>query len=50
MKLSRRTILQGAGALPFAVASLRTGALAQLPPAEKSYEVPPILFVHGNGD
>ena len=47
MKLSRRTILQGAGALPFAVASLRMGALAQPAP---SSEVPPILFVHGNGD
>ncbi|MCP3474633.1 hydrolase [Bradyrhizobium sp. CCGUVB1N3] len=51
MKLSRRTILQGASALPFAVASLRTSALAQgataAPPAA---EVPPILFVHGNGD
>lgn len=50
MKLSRRTILQGAGALPFAVASLRTGALAQPAPAAKSSEVPLILFVHGNGD
>jgi pimeloyl-ACP methyl ester carboxylesterase len=29
---------------------LRTGALAQSPSAEKSSEVPPILFVHGNGD
>src|SRR6478609_9287899 len=49
MKLSRRTILQGAGSLPFAIASLRTGALAQPSPGEPS-EVPPILFVHGNGD
>jgi pimeloyl-ACP methyl ester carboxylesterase len=49
MKLSRRTILQGAGSLPFAIASLRTGALAQPAPAAPS-EVPPILFVHGNGD
>ncbi|UPK35881.1 hydrolase [Bradyrhizobium sp. 186] len=50
MKLSRRMILQGAGALPFAVASLRTGALAQPASEAKSSEVPPILFVHGNGD
>ncbi|MCP3372790.1 hydrolase [Bradyrhizobium cajani] len=48
MKLSRRTILLGAGSLPFAVASLRTGAVAQ--PAATPSEVPPILFVHGNGD
>jgi len=50
MKLSRRTILQGAGSLPFAIASLRTGALAQSAPAAQSAEVPPVLFVHGNGD
>ena len=49
MKLSRRMILQGAGSLPFAAASLRAGALAQPSPGEPS-EVPPILFVHGNGD
>ncbi|QDP22957.1 hydrolase [Bradyrhizobium cosmicum] len=50
MKLSRRTILQGAGSLPFAIASLRTGALAQSAPAAQSAEVSPVLFVHGNGD
>ena len=54
MRLSRRTILLGAGSLPFAVASLRMDALAQSPSADKSTaqssEVPPILFVHGNGD
>jgi pimeloyl-ACP methyl ester carboxylesterase len=51
MKLSRRTILQGAMTLPFAVASMRTGALAQSAPAAGAgIEVPPILFVHGNGD
>src|SRR5438445_3675111 len=49
MKLSRRMILQGAGSLPFAIASLRAGALAQPTQAAPS-EVPPILFVHGNGD
>jgi hypothetical protein len=44
--------------LPFAVASFRTDALAQSPSTaksaanstDKSSEVPPILFVHGNGD
>lgn len=50
MKLSRRMILQGAGSVPFAVASLRTGALAQAAPAAPDGAVPPILFVHGNGD
>jgi hypothetical protein len=50
MKLSRRTILQGAASVPFAVASLRTGALAQTSSTTSSSEVPPILFVHGNGD
>lgn len=49
MKLSRRMILQGAGSLSFAIASLRAGALAQPAPAAPS-EVPAILFVHGNGD
>ncbi|WGD52576.1 hydrolase [Bradyrhizobium sp. CB1650] len=48
MKLSRRTILQGIGALPFAAASVRIDAFAQTAPAAP--EVPPILFVHGNGD
>ena len=50
MKLSRRTILQGAGSLAFAVANFRTEALAQVPSAAVGSEVPPILFVHGNGD
>lgn len=54
MKLSRRTILQGAGGLAFAVASFRNVALGQTPSAagtpDKNPELPPILFVHGNGD
>ncbi|TFV72429.1 hydrolase [Bradyrhizobium frederickii] len=50
MKLSRRTILLAAGSLPFATASLRTGAIAQTTAATPGNEVPPILFVHGNGD
>lgn len=46
MRLSRRTILQGVGSLPFAAASLRAEASdPYFPPAP-----PPILFVHGNGD
>ncbi|MDD1531903.1 MULTISPECIES: hydrolase [unclassified Bradyrhizobium] len=50
MKLSRRMILLGAGSLPFASASLGTGAIAQTISAAPGNEVPPILFVHGNGD
>ncbi|WP_375158037.1 hydrolase [Bradyrhizobium sp. RDT46] len=50
MKLSRRMILLGAGSLPFASASLRTAAIAQTAAATPGNEVPPILFVHGNGD
>ena len=50
MKLSRRTILQGAGTLSFALASIRMDAFAQTTPAAQGAEVPPILFVHGNGD
>ncbi|HEX7924586.1 MAG TPA: hydrolase [Bradyrhizobium sp.] len=57
MVLSRRTILQGAGSLSLlagrlavpglAQAALVQSALAQPAPAG---EIPPILFVHGNGD
>src|SRR6202012_4845341 len=54
MSLSRRTILKGAGTLPLglslAAGSFRT-AFAQAGPAVSGgSEVPPILFVHGNGD
>jgi len=57
MTLSRRSILKSAGALPVLAGSfgfqalgfqaLGFQALAQTGPAA---EVPPILFVHGNGD
>src|SRR6476620_11138131 len=52
MILSRRSILRSAGALPvlagtFGFEALGFQALAQTAPAA---EVPPILFVHGNGD
>jgi pimeloyl-ACP methyl ester carboxylesterase len=51
MRLSRRLILKSAGALPLLAGSfgfplLGLRARAQTAPAE----VPPILFVHGNGD
>jgi len=51
MEISRRTILKGAGALPFAIHGLGSKAFAQSAPAVSTLtEVPPILFVHGNGD
>jgi pimeloyl-ACP methyl ester carboxylesterase len=51
MRLSRRMILQGVGALPLAASSFGFAALAQTrSPAPSAVEIPPILFVHGNGD
>jgi uncharacterized alpha/beta hydrolase family protein len=51
MRLSRRTILKGAGALPLATGGFGLAALAQTAPAARSAaEVPPILFLHGNGE
>jgi hypothetical protein len=51
MRISRRTILKGAGALPLAVGNFGFAALAQPAPAAPSAtEIPPVLFVHGNGD
>src|SRR5438445_1075546 len=63
MRLSRRLVLKGAGALPLLAGPLLAGpfglsafnsqafssqALAQTAPGVA--EIPPILFVHGNGD
>src|SRR5712672_4545387 len=51
MGLSRRSILKGAGALPLLAGSFGFEALAQTAPAVPApEEMPPILFVHGNGD
>jgi pimeloyl-ACP methyl ester carboxylesterase len=51
MNLSRRTVLKSAGALPLAVGNFAFSALAQTAPAAPTAaEVPPVLFVHGNGD
>jgi pimeloyl-ACP methyl ester carboxylesterase len=51
MNISRRTILKGAGALPLAAGNFGLAALAQVSPAAPgANEIPPILFVHGNGD
>src|SRR6202158_1275149 len=51
MNISRRTILKGAGALPLAAGNFGLAPLPQLSPAApRANEIPPILFVHGNGD
>jgi pimeloyl-ACP methyl ester carboxylesterase len=51
MNLSRRTLLKGAGALPLAAGGFGLPALAQLSVAAPSAAgIPPILFLHGNGD
>ncbi|MBR1223442.1 MULTISPECIES: hydrolase [unclassified Bradyrhizobium] len=51
MSLSRRSILKSAGALSLLGGPFGFGALAQAAPAvPAAAEIPPILFVHGNGD
>ncbi|MDR6657806.1 pimeloyl-ACP methyl ester carboxylesterase [Tardiphaga robiniae] len=51
MALSRRTILTSAAMLPLAAHALRFEAAAQTGPgAAAGSDIPPILFVHGNGD
>jgi hypothetical protein len=50
MKISRRVLLQGAAVLPLAAHSFRFGAAAQTSAVPASADIPPILFVHGNGD
>jgi hypothetical protein len=51
MKISRRVVLQGAAVLPLAAHSFGFGAAAQTNPAAGGgADVPPMLFVHGNGD
>src|ERR1700704_3020446 len=48
MSLSRRTLLKGASALPLLAANFPLPAFAQS--ASGASDIPPILFVHGNGD
>jgi pimeloyl-ACP methyl ester carboxylesterase len=50
MKLTRRNILQGIGTLPLLTSGLTLPASAQSAATTSASEVPPILFVHGNGD
>src|SRR4051794_38212866 len=49
MRISRRLLLKGAGTLPLIAGHFGLSALAQTAPAAAT-ELPPILFVHGNGD
>jgi hypothetical protein len=49
MGLSRRTLLKGVGTLPLLAGSFGFAAFAQTAPAAAG-DIPPILFVHGNGD
>jgi len=50
MSLSRRTLLKGVSALPLVAGTFGLPAFAQTAPGAPATEVPPILFVHGNGD
>jgi pimeloyl-ACP methyl ester carboxylesterase len=55
MSLTRRSMLRGAGALPLLAGNLAGNlsfsALAQtVSTPSVAHEVPPVLFVHGNGD
>lgn len=49
MSISRRMLLKGASALPLAAGTFGLSALAQTAPTAPA-QIPPILFVHGNGD
>ena len=51
MKLTRRTMLKGAGALPLLAGGFGVSASAQTVSAPTgASDIPPVLFVHGNGD
>ena len=50
MSLSRRTLLKGASALPLVAGTFNLSALAQTASTAAATEIPPVLFVHGNGD
>src|SRR4051812_16567057 len=51
MKISRRVMLKATAGLPLAASSFGFGAAAQTSPgAGGNGDIPPILFVHGNGD
>lgn len=51
MSVSRRTILRATGVLPLLAGQFSFPAFAQTAPAAPAaQEIPPVLFVHGNGE
>src|SRR5688500_12145409 len=50
MALSRRTLLKGAGTLPWLAGNFASLAFAQTAAPVGGSDLPPILFAHGNGD
>jgi hypothetical protein len=50
MQTTRRSLLKAFGALPVVLGGTPLAALAQSEATAVPAEVPPILFVHGNGD
>ncbi|MDP3693941.1 hydrolase [Bradyrhizobium sp.] len=50
MSMSRRMLLKGASAVTLATGTFGLSALAQTATTAPAAQVPPILFVHGNGD
>jgi hypothetical protein len=50
MRLSRRVLLKGAAVLPVVANSFGFSAAAQTSTPTAGADIPPILFVHGNGD
>src|SRR6476659_344880 len=50
MRLSRRTLLQGAGILPLTASSFGFSAFAHTLAAPGAHALPPILFAPGNGE
>ncbi|MGL4285069.1 MAG: esterase/lipase family protein, partial [Phreatobacter sp.] len=51
MNVSRRVFLGSAGALPLLAAPFGASAFAEtVPAASAPADMPPVLFVHGNGD
>src|SRR4029450_8349348 len=51
MGISRRTLLRAAGSMPLWTGAFAGPAFAQAAaPGSGPAEIPPILFVHGNGD
>jgi pimeloyl-ACP methyl ester carboxylesterase len=50
MSLTRRTMLLGAGALPLLAGNVSSALAQTVATPSAASEIPPVLFVHGNGD